>query len=319
MQKFQHTIVSPYFLLLAFACGPAANQDFSDNRKQKGSDAQSAETATIDSSQEPKAVEIITKDMEVLEPAPLPIPVVVAPPDTRPLETRLCQDGQKLFGLIEKPRLGETFSLVCNAGATTPLYRTLLSAAFAGEGTPAVNLVSYSVGEMFVTKLVVAFAMKIPVNDPSKFYELKAHDILGTGIQTNNSEIVAKVESRQIFPGRRSVEEVLLNYSLNKSEGGGLFDRRRTAFNTYLLNEKKTDIVISTEELLDVESNVNYHDYRGLLIGVKEADESTYLLFINDYTIKNRLDPERLKRTLLALSQGMQTKMHDFFLSKIEP
>ncbi len=315
MPKFRYVLAGPLFLLTCLACNPGAKESFKDHKDQSTSEKD--ESIIEDDDQIPK--QATTTAIDELEEAPPAIPIVTAAPDLRPIETRLCEDGPKLFNLVEKPNLGQTFSLVCDGGVPTPLYRSLITSAFEGSGTPAVKLVSYEVGALFVTKLVVGFALKIPLNEPSKFYELKAHDILASGIQLNNSEIVAKVEDRQIFPGRRSVEEVLLNYSLNKSEGGGLFDRRRTAFNTYLLNEKKTDIVVSTEELLDAETNANYHDYRGLLIGVKSGEDSTYLVFINDYTIKNRLDPERLKRTLLALSQGMQLKMHAFFLSKIEP
>ncbi|MCX6131034.1 MAG: hypothetical protein NTX25_18490, partial [Proteobacteria bacterium] len=97
--------------------------------------------------------------------------------------------------------------------------------------------------------------------------------------------------------------------------GGGLFDKRRTDFNTYLLSEKSTDVVISTEELLDADKNHTYHSYRGLLLGLKAEPGFTYLVFINDFTIKNRIDPVRLQRTLMALSQGMQKKMYSFFVA----
>jgi hypothetical protein len=243
-------------------------------------------------------------------------PIIPISVGDRPIETVLCEDGYKLLKLIEKSSLNEDFSLACTPDKTTALFQDLISKAYAGTGEPNVKLVQFKVGDLFVTRMIVAYAMKVPLADPSMFYSLKAHDALASGIQEKNSEVVGLVESRRNFPGRRSVEEIILNYSLNKSEGGGLFDKRRTEFNTYLLNESSTDVVLATEELLGADTNKTYHDYKGLLLGLKAEPGYTYLVFINDFTIKNRIDPLRLQRTLIALSQGMQKKMYNFFTSK---
>jgi hypothetical protein len=248
--------------------------------------------------------------------APAGKPIIPSQVGTRPIETVLCQDGYKLLNLIEKTSFHEDFALACAPDQSTVLFQELISKAYAGSGDPHVKLVQFKVAELFVTRMIVAYAMKVPLNDPSLFYSLKAHDTLASGIKEKNSEVVGLVESRRNFPGRRSVEEIVLNYSLNKSEGGGLFDKRRTEFNTYLLSESSTDVVLATEELLDAASNKTYHDYKGLLLGLKAEPGYTYLVFINDFTIKNRIDPLRLQRTLIALSQGMQKKMYNFFTSK---
>ncbi|HET9238156.1 MAG TPA: hypothetical protein VFO10_12930 [Oligoflexus sp.] len=252
--------------------------------------------------------------------APAEKPIIPISVGDRPIEQVLCEDGFKLLKLIEKSSsLNEDFSLACTPDKTTALFQELIGKAYAGTGDPNVKLVQFKVGDLFVTRMIVAYAMKVPLADPSMFYSLKVHDALASGIQEKNSEVVGLVESRKNFPGRRSVEEIILNYSLNKSEGGGLFDKRRTEFNTYLLNESSTDVVLATEELLGAETNKTYHDYKGLLLGLKAEPGYTYLVFINDFTIKNRIDPLRLQRTLIALSQGMQKKMYNFFTSKGAP
>jgi hypothetical protein len=285
-------------LMMAFACGKSSS--FEGQKKEGTAEGVASNPGSVDQ------VGSVPADQPIL-------PTKVG---DRPIETVLCQDGHKLLKLIEKTSLTEDFGLACTADKTTTLFQELISKAYAGSGDPNVKLVQFKIGDLFVTRMIVAYAMKVPLTDPSLFYSLKAHDALSSGIQEKNSEVVGLVESRRNFPGRRSVEEIILNYSLNKSEGGGLFDKRRTEFNTYLLNENSTDVVLATEELLDADANRSYHDYKGLLLGLKAEPGYTYLVFINDFTIKNRIDPLRLQRTLIALSQGMQKKMYNFFTSK---
>jgi len=286
-------------LMTGFACGKSSSFEGQKNAGAAEEAAQGPDGKGSDAS-----------------PAAADKPIIPIQVGNRPIETVLCEDGFKLLKLIEKTSLNEDFGLACSADKTTPLFQELVTKAYVGSGEPNVKLVQFKTGDLFVTRMIVAYAMKVPLNDPSLFYSLKAHDVLSTGIQEKNSEVIGLVESRRNFPGRRSVEEVILNYSLNKSEGGGLFDKRRTEFNTYLLSESSTDVVVATEELLDAATNKTYHDYKGLLLGLKAEPGFTYLVFINDFTIKNRIDPLRLQRTLLALSQGMQKKMYTFFTSK---
>lgn len=288
-------------LMMLVACGKSSS--FEGQKKEATAEGVAADPNSRDAAGNPVSV-------------PADKPIVPGAVGNRPIETVLCQDGFKLLQLIEKPSLNEDFSLACSPDKTTVLFQELISKAYAGTGEPNVKLVQFKIGELFVTRMIVAYAMKVPLQDPSLFYSLKAHDALASGILEKNSEVVGLVESRRNFPGRRSVEEIILNYSLNKSEGGGLFDKRRTEFNTYLLNESNSDVVLATEELLDADTNRTYHDYKGLLLGLKAEPGYTYLVFINDFTIKNRIDPLRLQRTLVALSQGMQKKMYNFFTSK---
>ncbi|MCX6131095.1 MAG: hypothetical protein NTX25_18815, partial [Proteobacteria bacterium] len=134
--------------------------------------------------------------------------------DGRAIESVLCQDGYKLLANIEKTSMNDIFGLACGQDMTTPLFQELISKAFAGSSEPNIKLVDFKIGDLFVTKMTVAYAMKVPLDNPSLFYSLKAHDTLASGIQEKNSEVVGTVESRKTFPGRRSIEQVILNYSL---------------------------------------------------------------------------------------------------------
>ncbi len=297
--KLSYSLTLAAVLLSAGSCGKKGFE-------AKPNSGETTKTEAQEASAEPRPS----------QPSASPTAFPPAAPGERAIDSILCQDGFKLLKLIEKDVLNEDFGLACTQQTPTPLFQELISKAYSGTGEPNVKLVQFQVGELFVTRMIVAYAMKVPLTDPSLFYSLKAHDALASGIQEKNSEVIGTVESRRNFPGRRSIEEIILNYSLNKSEGGGLFDKRRTEFNTYLLNESNTDVVVATEELLDADSNKTYHDYKGLLLGMKAEPGFTYLVFINDFTIKNRIDPLRLQRTLIALSQGMQKKMFSFFTSK---
>lgn len=228
-------------------------------------------------------------------------------------EAYMCQDGRRVLQLIEKPQFVEQLSLICDENAPNQRFKDLIANAYNGTNDPKVTLIGMSTDDMFNTRMTVAFAMKAPLADPAQFFALKAHDVLANGLRANRSELVATVESRRNFPGRRSIEEIILNYSLNKSEGGGLFDIRRTEFNTYLLDEARTDVTISTEELLDADKNKSYNGFRGMVIGVQAGNNQTYLVFLNDMYIKNRIDPLRLQRTLIALNGEMQRVMFPVF------
>lgn len=229
-------------------------------------------------------------------------------------EAYMCQDGKRVLAQVEKQQFLEQFSLICDDTGPNQRFRDLIANAYDGSNEAKVTLIGTTTDDMFNTRMTVAFAMKAPLADPSQFFALKAHDVLANGLRSNRSELVATVESRRNFPGRRSIEEIILNYSLNKSEGGGLYDVRRTEFNTYLLDEARTDVTISTEELLDADKSQSYNGFRGMVVGIQAANNQTYLVFINDMFIKNRIDPLRLQRTLLALNGEMQKVMFPLFV-----
>ncbi len=243
----------------------------------------------------------------------------VSSPNTKGLavgpekEAFMCEQGEVVIRQIEKTNFLDLFHLLCDNKGTTQRFKDLVASAYDGKNEAKVTLISSASDEMFNTRLIVGFAMKAPLGDPAQFFALKAHDVLLNGLRSNRSEMIAKVESRKTFPGRRSIEEIIINYSLSKSEGGALFDTRRTEFNTYLLDEARTDVTISLEEMLDVEKSKSYSGFRGIVLGLQAANNETYLVFLNDMFIKNRIDPLRLQRTLLALNGEMQRVMFPLF------
>ena len=178
------------------------------------------------------------------------------------------------------------------------------------------SIVKLTTDDNFVTNLTLVYAIKAPLANPSLFADLKPHDIFASGIREANSEMVINVESRASFPGKASVEQLVLNYDLKVAKGASIFDRRRTEFNTYLLVENNRDIAVSTEHLLDVETNVNYHQAQGLVVGLKAENNQSYLLFITDLIIKNRIQPDRMKTTLASLNLSVAKMLQTYLVSK---
>ncbi len=230
--------------------------------------------------------------------------------DNRPAEQVLCQDGPKVVAAANKDDFSSLFKLVCQGNATTPLFKDLIANAYKG-GEPVPRVYRMDVGDLYITTLGLVYAIKATLPNPSLFADLKPHDIFANGIKEANSELVIKVESRENFPGKRAVEKVILNYDLKNANGAGIFDRRRTEFNTYLLVEGNRDITVSTEHLLDAEKNRTYHTARGLTIGVKGEEGQTYLVFFTELVIKNQIDPPRMKQTMTDLNRGVMKLLYN--------
>jgi|GEM_PF-6329991 len=230
--------------------------------------------------------------------------------DNRVAEEVLCQDGPKVISAANKDDFSGLFKLICEGNTTTPLFKDLIAKAYKG-GEPVPQVYRMDVGDLYITTLGVAYAIKASLPNPSLFAELKPHDIFASGIKEANSELVIKVEGRENFPGKRAVEKVTLNYDLRNANGAGIFDQRRTEFNTYLLVEGNRDITVSTEHLLDAEKNRNYHTARGLTIGVKGEEGQTYFLFVTELVIKNQIDPPRMKQTITELNRGVMKLLYN--------
>ncbi len=237
-----------------------------------------------------------------MEPAEPSISTMV---DQKPIEEVLCTEAPKHLSSLQKDSLLEQLAFVCNGTKTTQAFSSLISKAYTGEGIPTVELWKKKVGELYVTDIVIAYALKVPLENPSQFADLKAHDAFATGgIAEEKSQLRLDVLSRTPFPGRKSIEKVLLQYNLTNADGAGIYDKRKTEFNTYTLLENRRDIILGTEELLEADTNQSYHMAQGLLIGLRAGDGESYLVFVNQMVIKNRIDPDRLQRTLVSLNKG---------------
>ncbi len=271
--------------------------------KPKSFDASKTETAEV------KGAEAIPAT------APEMKPVIGVTIDNRSIEDVLCQEGPRVTAAAKKADFSAQFALICEGGRTNALFKSSITGAYQGTGVPQVNVVKLTTDDNFVTNITLVYAIKAPLANPSLFADLKPHDIFAAGIRESNSELAITVESRASFPGKASVEQVVLNYDLKVANGASIFDRRRTEFNTYLLVESNRDIAVSTEHLLDADTNEYYHIANGLTIGLKAENNQSYLLFVTDLVIKNRIEPERMKVTLSNLNMGVAKMLQKHLLT----
>lgn len=235
--------------------------------------------------------------------------------DGRDIEEVLCQEGPRMIGLVSEVSFSEQFSLICDADTTNEFFKGLIRDVYLGEGTPKITVARSSTDSNYVTNFAYGYAIRVPLENPSMFADLEAHAIFAEGIAKENSELVIQVASRQPFPGRRSIEKVVLDYDLNNARGAAIHDIRKTEFNTYLLIEGNRDITVSTENLIDI-NNEYYHLANGLTIGIKAENNQSYLVFVTELVIKNRIDPERLAKTLLTLNEQVATMLHTYITEK---
>ncbi len=289
--KFICTFLGSLCLVIIAACGEGSKKSFDANSGTStlSGDSTKGQAATPDTS----GTEGILGDTLI---------------DNRTITQVLCEEGPKVVGKNSKGNFDKEFALVCANGTTNETFKKLLLSAFSGTGEPAITTVANTSDDNYVTNLVLAYSVKMPIADPSLFADYKAHDIFAPGVKAGNSELKIAVESRQSFPGKASVEQVILNYNLLNAEGAGILDKRRTEFNTYLLLENTRDVVVSTEVLLDEATNEQYHQANGMNIGIKDNSGQTYMIFIINLVIKNRIDPARMQKTMLTLN-GQVAKM----------
>jgi hypothetical protein len=243
-------------------------------------------------------------------------PVIGTTIDNRGAEQVLCEEGPRVLGNAKKADFSGEFKLICEGSDTSQAFKRAVTNAYTGTGTPEVEVLKLETGENFVTELSLIFAIKAPLENPSLFADLKPHDIFASGIKEGNSELFIKVESRQSFPGKASVEQIVLNYDLKLAAGASIHDIRRTEFNTYLLVENNRDIAVSSEHLLDADTNEYYHKAQGLTIGVKGEAGQSYMVFVTNLVIKNRIEPERMKVTMTNLNVAVAKMLEQYLISK---
>jgi len=237
--------------------------------------------------------------------------------DGRSAEEVLCSEAPKVIANAKKDDFSELFSLVCsNPKEISTAVKESIQKTYLGSGEPYLNLLRYKFDSEYNTDLIWISSIKVPLADPSLFGDLKPHDIFAKGIAPGNSLLKINVVNREAFPGKRSVEKVILNYDLTNAEGAGIFDQRKTEFNTFIVVENNRDLVVSTAHLLDAANNVNYHLARGLTLGIKSEGGYSYLIFVNQLVMKNRIDPERMKQTLINLNKEVAKLLHKHVTEK---
>lgn len=236
-------------------------------------------------------------------------------PDGRTGEEILCQEGPKVISLVSEEDFSSLFNLICDSSSTNELFAELIQNAYQGDGDPELKIIEASTSEHYISRLSFAYAIKVALASPSLITDLEVHNGLTDGILTENSDLALKVAERVSFPGRRSIEKVVLEYDINNAHGAAIYDVRQTAFNTYLLLENNRDVTVSTEHLVD-EENEYYHSTNSLTVGLKTSKNETYLLVLNDFIIKNRIDPERLKKTIIELNAQIAAKLYSYISEK---
>jgi hypothetical protein len=286
--KFRRHIAIATFLGISVSCSPNSSFD-SDSEKQP---QQQAEAEGKSNAPEE--------------------PVIDVQIDDRTIEEVLCQEGPKIIGAAKEVDFSQQFQLVCEQGTTNAFFKEVIQSAYQGEGEPKLFIPNLATNEQYVTNLTLAYALKVPLENPSMFADLRAHDIFAEGIDQDSSNLVINVESRKPFPGKRSIETVTLNYDLTSANGAGIYDKRTTEFDTYILIEDNQDITVSTEHLINAEQNEHYHLANGLTIGIKDGQGQSYLMFITDLVIKNRIDPMRMEVTMQALNLKVAKMLHEF-------
>jgi hypothetical protein len=244
-------------------------------------------------------------------------PVIETKIDNRGAEQVLCEETPRVLKNAKKADFSSELALVCEGSDTSQGFKRAITNAYTGTGTPQVEILKFETNpENFVTEISLIFAIKAPLENPSLFADLKPHDVFASGVKEAGSELMIKVDSRQTFPGKASVEQIQLSYDLKLASGASIYDTRRTEFNTYLLVENNRDIAVSSEHLLDAETNEYYHKAQGLTIGIKADAGNSYMVFVSNMVIKNRIDPERMKVTLTNLNIAVAKMLEEYLISK---
>ncbi len=210
----------------------------------------------------------------------------------------LCEKAPKAIAQGEKANLDTILKFACKANAPTKLLGQVFSSAYDGSKEPTVKTIFYDVSKHYVTRFVYSFAIRSKLKSPAVFAGLPIYEELGKGLIAGDSIVYTKKTGDRSFPGKGTVREINLEYDLPYAEGAGLYDKRQTQMNTYLLDEATQDINITVEHLLNPETNKIYHTTNSLIIGVKGGQNETFLLYLVELNMINRFDPGRIKRTL---------------------
>jgi hypothetical protein len=221
----------------------------------------------------------------------------------------LCEKGPEAIAKGGKANLNNVFKYVCNQKSPTKIIGQLFSSAYDGANTPSVKTIYFDVNDYFVTRFVYGYAVKSKLSSPAKFSGLPVYEELGKGVISGDSLVYIKKTAERSFPGRGVVTEINLSYDLPYASGSGLYDKRDTQMNTYLLNEATQDINITVEHLLN-EDNKIYQASNSLIVGVKGEPGETYLVYVVELILTNRFDPSRVKRTLIDLAKTVQETVY---------
>lgn len=241
---------------------------------------------------------------------PTPIETYNQEVETRALGDILCQETPRLADKHQDD-FTDILAGICAGNTTNETYTKIMNNAYQGQGAPAIEVLKAKSDERYVTQLTYAYAVKVNIASPDKVADLDMFKALEQGLSRDGSSMTLTVESRQMFPGGGSLEEVKLSYRTLHADGAALFDKRRTYANQYLPSELTRDITVTLESLLDADTNEHYHVSRQLTAGIKNDDNTTTMLYVTEMVVKNRIDPARLQRAALTLAAVTAEKTYE--------
>lgn len=231
--------------------------------------------------------------------------------ETRPLGEILCQDGPALAKGDSEEDFSKIFATICEGGKTNATFDELAAAAYQGAGAPEIRMLEVSTSKLYVTTLLFAYAVKVKVATPAKIADLNLFAAYESGLGDASSSMGLKVGARRSFPGGGSIEEMRVTYELKLADGAALYDRREAVVNHYVPSELRRDLTLSTERLVDAEDNKHYHVARQIVVGVRNQDDTSTLVYVTDMVVKNRIDPARLQRALTGLSRALVQRTYE--------
>jgi hypothetical protein len=241
---------------------------------------------------------------------PTPFKTYEAAKEDRPLGVVLCEEGP---GLSERQNddFSAIFASICENGAPNATFDRIAASAYAGEGEPQIEIMKGTTDEMYVTHLMFAYAVKIPIDSPGKVADLNLFQAFEQGLSDGVSKMTYQVDGRTTFPGKGSLEEVRVTYRTLVADGAAVYDKRQTYSNQYLPSEATRDITVTMESLADAENNEHYHATRQLSVGMKNSEGTTTMIYVSEMIIKNRIDPPRIQRSLYSLTKVLAKTTYD--------
>lgn len=241
---------------------------------------------------------------------PTPFKTYEAPKEDRALGVVLCEEGP---GLSERQNddFSAIFASICENGAPNATFERVAASAYAGEGEPQIEIMKGTTDEMYVTHLMFAYAVKIPIDSPGKVADLNLFQAFEQGLSDGVSKMTYQIDGRTPFPGKGSLEEIRVTYRTLVADGAAVYDKRQTYANQYLPSEATRDITVTLESLADAENNEHYHATRQLSIGMKNSEGTTTMIYVSEMIIKNRIDPPRIQRSLYSLTKVLAKTTYD--------
>lgn len=236
--------------------------------------------------------------------------------DDREGSQLLCDEVGAFLKSVETTDYSQQIANFCGPDGPTDKFLAAFNSAYDGSGTPQVETLEFTTNEMYVSRLKIFFAIKTSFDFPVSIFVLDPHDNVKAGYRTKDSHMEGRIDSREMWPrDNNAVQTIRSTYDLKVAKGAGIFDKRQTEANIYLLSDTRKDVAVVTERLLFAEENPFWVDQRDILVAIAH-EGATYLFGVNDLIVKNRFDPKRFKATMDDINTEAVRQIHSFIESK---